>query len=129
MNRTRLDQIIASYGADPRRWPEAERAEALALVDREGVDLTDARALDALLDLTPAPAAPGDLLQARILRARPTVRRAPAAGWALAACMVMGILVGYGAGLQAPADASAEDMDAIIAMAFEAGGGFDGEVQ
>lgn len=30
----RAAEIIAAYGADPARWPEAERKDCLALVDR-----------------------------------------------------------------------------------------------
>lgn len=44
-------EIIASYGADPARWPADERADVLALAGRPAVAaaLADARALDALL--------------------------------------------------------------------------------
>jgi hypothetical protein len=44
-------EVIASYGADPARWPADERAAVLALAGRPAVAaaLTDARALDALL--------------------------------------------------------------------------------
>jgi hypothetical protein len=119
MNRTRFDQIVASYGADPRRWPAHERDAAVAFAQSEGVDLSESRAIDALLDCAPSPEAPGELLQARILRARrPAVRRMPV-GWALAACMLGGVLVGYGAGLNAPVSrAQQPDVDALIDASF-----------
>ena len=34
MNPDRLKELIAAYGADHRRWPEAERASPLALLRR-----------------------------------------------------------------------------------------------
>lgn len=127
MDRTRFEQIVASYGADAKRWPEHERADALAFAAREGADLRAAAALDALLDAVPAPAAPSDLLQARILRARPLPKRAAIGGLALlAASMIAGVLLGYDAGLNAP---GSDDMDTVIAMAFDPDASIYGEVQ
>jgi hypothetical protein len=53
MTLQRLEEILAAYGADRRRWPEAEREMASALLARwpglrRRVDA--ARALDSLLD-------------------------------------------------------------------------------
>lgn len=117
MDQARFDAIVAAYGADPRRWPIEERAAAQAFARNAGADLSTARALDALLDLAPAPSAPSDLLQARILRAMPKpavfpVRRIAAA---LAACAVFGLALGYGAGVNAPAN----DVEQVLAWAFE----------
>lgn len=54
----RAREIIAAYGAAPQRWPAPERDAVLALAATDA-ELTrlleDARALDALLDATPAP--------------------------------------------------------------------------
>jgi len=113
MTRERLDSILAAYGADPKRWPEAERADALAFARAQAIDLSDAKLTDALLDLAPAPAAPSDLLTARILRTAPrpaTAARLRAAGWALAACMILGALIGYGAGAMAPTSSGGDDL-------------------
>ena len=30
MNEVRFQEIVAAYGADPRRWPEGERVAAVA---------------------------------------------------------------------------------------------------
>ena len=53
MNIERFQEILDAYGGDPRRWPEAERDGALALV--AGADAArgrqaEARRLDMLLD-------------------------------------------------------------------------------
>ncbi len=53
MNIERLQVILDAFGADPRRWPEAERDAALALIagDAEArFRQKKARRLDALLD-------------------------------------------------------------------------------
>lgn len=116
MDKARFDAIIAAYGADPRRWPEDERAAALAFA--AAADLRQARALDAMLDLAPRPSPPSDLLAARILANRKrTPRLHPM--WAMAACMAGGVLIGVGAGLTAPA-APTPDVDSMIVAAFEA---------
>lgn len=125
MDKARFEALIAAYGADPRRWPAAERAEAQAFATREGVDLSEARSLDALLDHAPQPAPLNDLLAARILAARKRSRNVGGgAVWtAMAACMVGGVLLGVGAGLNAPAAAQVQDaaeVDEIIAIAFDA---------
>lgn len=69
MTPERFTALLEAYGADPRRWPEAERAEALALlaagppVLRQ--QLQEAAWLDARLDASPV-AAPDETLIARI---------------------------------------------------------------
>jgi hypothetical protein len=53
MTTRRLEELLAAYGSESRRWPEAERAKALALMERlpELRPLMDReRALDAILD-------------------------------------------------------------------------------
>lgn len=123
MDRERFTHLLEAYGAEFGRWPEAERkaAAAFAAAHAETIAaaLGEARALDAALAATAAPAAEApELLARRILRQRP--RRAamgPRAAAALAACAVFGALLGYGGGLMAPmADAD----DSYFAMAFEA---------
>jgi hypothetical protein len=68
----RLDEILDAYGAEPSRWPEAELAAALALLERS----PEARArraaaarLDSVLALAPA-AVPSAELVAQVLAAR-----------------------------------------------------------
>jgi|GEM_PF-1033646 len=80
----RLAKLLDAYGARPERWPDAERALALALLARSA----EARALragaarlDALLERLPE-AAPSAGLADRIVRAAaPRGRRLP--GWAV----------------------------------------------
>ncbi|GER01900.1 hypothetical protein JCM17845_25230 [Iodidimonas gelatinilytica] len=66
MTQERFEQIVSAYGADMRRWPSAERADAAAfLAQNETLDVVaKARTLDHFLDSeTPcAPASP-DFLQ------------------------------------------------------------------
>lgn len=51
--KERLEQLLASYGADPARWPEAERG-----LHGSGPGLEDARAIDRLLSFASDPALP-----------------------------------------------------------------------
>lgn len=79
MTPKRLKQMLAAYGAQPRRWPEAEREAALALLagsDEARRLLEEARAIDRLLDVVPAPEA---ALDAASLAARLTERPQEAA--------------------------------------------------
>lgn len=53
MNIERFQEILDAFGADPRRWPEAERGGALALIagsDAARSRQAEARRLDVLLD-------------------------------------------------------------------------------
>lgn len=85
MTIERFAALIEAYGADRRRWPEAERRAALALLAadaRARTLLADAHDLDWVLDADPAPAV-SPALRARVLAGAPTPRQA--ARWALAA--------------------------------------------
>lgn len=103
MSTERLRALTQAYGADQRRWPEADREAAVATIAR---DADDARSLlfhagqtDAALDASPRPAvstALRDRVLASALAAGLTPRKARkvwdrlvvwfAAGWAAAAC-------------------------------------------
>jgi hypothetical protein len=83
MTSKRVEAILAAYGSDPRRWPDAERTAALALLARspDGHARADAaRALDAALDHARAdvPAAVAARVASRIDR---SVAAARVAGW------------------------------------------------
>jgi len=70
----RFTEIVDAYGADPQRWPEAERAEALAFAsahpDAAGPILASAALLDRQLSLyTTEPA--GARLERLILESAP----------------------------------------------------------
>lgn len=127
MNSKRFEDILAAYGADPLRWPEAEREDALR--HQAGESAAAARALDRALDLD-VRAVDVDAFTARALAnfAKPSAsvtplpRRANRAPlWALAACAVLGLAIGFGAGSFAPSDAAYQ----TVAGAFDGGYGAD----
>ncbi|MEZ5996041.1 MAG: hypothetical protein R3C25_09815 [Hyphomonadaceae bacterium] len=121
MDRNRFELLLDAYGADMRRWPANERAAAASFAAQEGAAeaLLEARQLDAALDAVLGQEAPSSELSARILARRPQ-------GWpldrralmALAACAVLGLLLGFGGGQLAPAPDN--QGAAFFAMAFEA---------
>lgn len=123
MNRERFEQLLEAYGADRARWPAEERAAAAEFAMRHAKELAGlmdaARALDAALGAARGDAVDTSALAAKVLAAAP--RRRPQvdrrAVWALAACAVFGVAIGYGGGLLAPA---ADTDEGYFAMAFEA---------
>lgn len=105
--------LVAAYGADARRWPEAERAAARAFIaaepDAAGPALAEADAADALLHASRV-SHPSTALRDRViasaaeagLKARREGRRwldrlalTLGAGWAAAACagIVAGVMM------------------------------------
>ena len=127
MDRARFEVLLDAYGADFRRWPERERSDGEAFARAHPQEIaalvSAADVLDRVLDATKETQGPSAALTARVLATAPnsapssTQRRASfaAAGWALAACALLGVIVGYGAGTLAP---SANE-DAYYAAAFE----------
>lgn len=111
MTLERFAALLDAYGADPRRWPAAERAaaERLAAADqRAAALLSEARRVDEVLDGHRAPGVSADL-RARVLAAAPTparARRWAVAAWArllapgagLAAAGVAGLMFGAALG-------------------------------
>jgi len=68
MTVDRVRALLAAYGADPERWPAAERAAAERLLADDPAlasEFADARAFDSLLDALPAPA-PSPALRVRL---------------------------------------------------------------
>lgn len=77
MTDTRLQELLASYGADPARWPAPEREAALALLQASPAARAlrdEAAALDAALDRWTVPA-PGPALAAQVLAGAPRPSR------------------------------------------------------
>ena len=126
MTYERFETLADAYGGDLRRWPEAERAAARALLDsdpRGAALLAEADGLDALLDAAPRPTPSHALREAVIasaagagLKAR---RRGPGplawlsgAGWAAAACA--GVVFGVNLTSHLTADVQA---DAVLYQA------------
>jgi hypothetical protein len=55
--KKRLAEVLASYGADPGRWPAADRDLLAPHLDEAAVQLAEARDIDRLLNLAVAPPA------------------------------------------------------------------------
>ena len=129
MTEDRLEQLIAAYGAEPRRWPQGERAAAeqlLSVSTSARALMSQARLLDQALDASPRPItsraqidrAVGSAL-AQGLKPR-TLRRwgwgglawLAGAGWAAAACA--GVVAGVGLNERLTADVRA---DAVLYQA------------
>ncbi len=107
MDLARFEHLLEAYGADYRRWPADERAAAAAFAAAQDVagPMEQARALDTALDGARGTDPDVALLAARVLTSAPK-HQPPAidryAPWALAACAVFGIAIGYGGGMFAP---------------------------
>lgn len=105
MTQERFLEILEAYGADPARWPEAEREAAQAYADAHPDLVAQAieteRQLDALLG--PAEAQVSPLLEARILRHAPKPRPAVFENWhltgAVAAAVLLAVTIGFGSNL------------------------------
>lgn len=117
MDLPRFTALCEAYGGDPARWPEGERAAALAMTAADPAAaqaLADARALDETLEAS-RPVPPSAVLRDRILASAPKPRPASGLrfGWGLraglgaglAAAGIAGVLVG--SALTAPADEAA----------------------
>jgi hypothetical protein len=138
MNRERMTTILAAYGAAPARWPDAERAAALAWADAHAEDFAliarAEAALDSMLALDRRDVGDDVALFARIVASAPDGegggdvvrpafgrREAPHGFWrqatALAACAVLGLAIGFA---NAPAaDDAGHEMDAAFGAAFQ----------
>lgn len=127
MDRARFEYLLDAYGADFRRWPldEREAAQVFAQANADTVAplLSAARALDTKLNWANDTPATSAALINRVVAAAPRARVTPKrtnfapAGWALAACTLLGVLIGYGGGALA---APSADQDDYFAAAFEA---------
>jgi hypothetical protein len=123
MDRNRFEHLLSAYGGDLRRWPAAERAAAEEFLAQHGAsvaaELAEARALDSALETARGAARADGSLETRVLASAPRpVRTSTSAHtyWALAACALMGVLLGYGGGQLATPASNGED---YFAMAFE----------
>ena len=80
MDAQRFEHLAAAYGGDPRRWPLADRAQALAFLeaDKPAAEriLFEARQIDAALDSSAQPQVSHALRDA-ILAAAPQARPEP----------------------------------------------------
>ena len=131
MNAERFSQLVEAWGADARRWPQAERAQAeayrLAEPQVAARLLAEAGAIDSLLDAAPRPVV-SHALRERVLAAaagaglrahRPWFgfqpgRLAWLSGGACAAAACAGIIAGQTMTTHLTADAQA---DAVLYQA------------
>lgn len=127
MNRERFEALLDAYGADLKRWPADERAAAEAFASANSGEaeplLAAARALDGALDAARDNEAPSAALTSAVLAGAPRARTrqlgmAPSAGWALAACALLGVALGFGGAQLAPV--ASDDDNSYFATAFEA---------
>ena len=116
MGLERFERLVEAYGADPRRWPEAERAAAEAFLAGNAearARMAAAAELDRLLALAPA-IEPSDLLRQRVLRAAPTRSTIGPFGWlsgaGWAAAAAAGVLVGVSLGQQMNQSRAADEI-------------------
>jgi hypothetical protein len=124
--------ILASHGAEPARWPAAERAALLALAGSDpkvAAALTEARALDAMLDTWATAPAPLGGIDAVAMTARPQWRREQAPAWrpallaaSLALVVAVGGWLGVGSQLASPRGALPETEIASAAPPSAAAG-------
>ena len=123
--KERLVAVLAAYGADPARWPEADRRNLAAHLAEEGEAMAAAQALDRLLASAPK-AAPGEDFVARVMARIDDGAREPAPrarrmglGWGsaipLAASLILGAYLG-----------AAGDLDALLPLAVTDAGVDDG---
>ena len=56
--KTRLAEVLAAYGADPVRWPAAERDRLMALAERQPELVAEAREIDQVLAVAGTPRVP-----------------------------------------------------------------------
>lgn len=132
MNLDRFAAIVDAYGGSPSRWPEAERAAAVALLktssDAQRL-AEEAEALDGLLDMPETVAATRDL-QDRILAAAPAGRAgssSPATGglfgwprWIPAAAVACSLALGVVSGTQLPSLIGLDDEALALQVASAA---------
>ena len=135
MTRDRFTQLLDAYGGDSKRWPEAERADALAFAksDRTAeAALDEARKLDALLAVMTvnAPAidaativtAAAQLPQERAPNVLPFKRRfggRPALAWTRAGALAAAAICGFVIGMNDVADSNASALDLFDAVQVE----------
>lgn len=128
MDLDRFNAILEAYGADPARWPDAEHAEAEALLRANPAAKTAfdrAAELDALIAPAAIAPAPSEMLTARLLRAVPQPEFL--GDWKhVAAAAALALVVGLGGGYASGALVPASDDEAYYEIAFD---GLESDVQ
>jgi hypothetical protein len=122
MTLARLGELLDAYGAEPQRWPSAERAAAEALLQSEprAAELQrSARLLDAQLDVFEV-AEPSAHLQARVLEIPIRHAAAPArftfAPWRLIALALLPCALGFASGALLTDDAQDDGWNEVNSL-------------
>jgi len=134
MTKARAAAILSAYGASPQRWPADERAALEGWARANDTDFAEIARVEAALDTALALDVRDDAgdaaLETKVLATAPAGnvvhgdfgRRSRADAWwrpvaALAACAVLGLMIGFN-GAQ-PRDDFAFDVDAAFGAAFD----------
>jgi len=122
MDEARFDQLLEAYGADPARWPDAERVQALrylAATPAAHARRAVAKSLDATLAHWTLDA-PGADLAARVTASAPASRLRARTLWisgvGLAAACALGVLAGAQLGSSLHPVGSERDDPAVTAV-------------
>ena len=122
MTQDRFIQILEAYGANPSRWPEAERADAEAFADKHSElfqkMIRAEAALDAALDQTQYE--PGELLENRILSTLP--KPAKAWNWRALSAVAAALVLAFAFFMSSEPITTMDETEALYADAFS---GFD----
>ncbi|MED5548922.1 MAG: hypothetical protein VX529_06135 [Pseudomonadota bacterium] len=126
MTEERFFQIVEAYGANPARWPEGERAAAMAFADAHpGITDDVLRAESALDDwLVGRDVQPSELLERRILNRFPAPAASPVR-WQVPAAAAAALLVGAFIGFASGALTVTEPMTPTLYAAADAYAGLD----
>jgi len=113
MDLNRFKQCAAAFGAERRRWPEAERPlfDHFAACAEGAAVLAEAGRSDALLDALTLAVPDARLVPRIVALSRPVWRRLLVPAAALAACALLGFVVGFA---QARAEARADVVGALL---------------
>ena len=126
MDIARARDLLDAYGADPARWPAAERTALSAFIAEfpEAARARDrAEMLDRVLDRA-GTQAPSDRVRAQILSAAPirsddwleSLRAAFGSLWRPAAALAFSLVVGIGLDLMNPAFEPEDDEVALLVL-------------
>lgn len=137
MTIERLNELISAYGANPQRWPDAERDQAIAFMDANRAATEEAikkaNVLDELLESDKKNVGNTDFLAARIMKAANAENSAPPVAandrlipwrkstWkSVAATFILTTGFGFAAGQSAVAKSNRMDTaEALLSISIE----------
>lgn len=124
MTPERFSELLAAYGADPRRWPAVERSAAVREIARAGPALAEATALDRILAQSATPSVSAALRRSVLarLQAQPAsnhLREASVTRWRLAAGLGAACACGALSALVVVSDLTLRHYEAVTFVAFQ----------